>query len=66
MAPYGLRIQLIHHYNVSIALKAAELQGRRAGIRFLRKLQEMLFLEKQNISNFEVLVDMCQEPRVRC
>ncbi|WP_442599191.1 ClpXP adapter SpxH family protein [Neobacillus sp. D3-1R] len=39
----------------SVAIKAAELQGRRAGIRFLRKLQEVLFLDKQNISNFEVL-----------
>jgi predicted DsbA family dithiol-disulfide isomerase len=44
-------------HNVSIALKAAELQGRRAGIRFLRKLQELLFLEKQNISNFDVLME---------
>ncbi|WP_342434081.1 ClpXP adapter SpxH family protein [Neobacillus sp. FSL H8-0543] len=44
-------------HNVSIALKAAELQGRRAGIRFLRKLQELLFLDKQNISNLNVLVD---------
>jgi predicted DsbA family dithiol-disulfide isomerase len=44
-------------YNASIALKAAELQGRRAGIRFLRKLQEVLFLEKQNISSMEVLMD---------
>ncbi|WP_066084462.1 ClpXP adapter SpxH family protein [Neobacillus novalis] len=42
---------------VSIALKAAELQGRRAGLRFLRRIQEMLFLEKQNISNLEVLKD---------
>lgn len=39
----------------SIAIKAAELQGRRAGIRFLRKLQEVLFLEKQNVSSFNVL-----------
>ncbi len=42
-------------YLASIAIKAAELQGRKAGIRFLRKLQEMIFLEKQNISTFEVL-----------
>lgn len=42
-------------YIASIAIKAAELQGRRSGIRFLRKLQEMLFLEKQNISDFDIL-----------
>jgi predicted DsbA family dithiol-disulfide isomerase len=42
-------------YVASIAIKAAELQGRRAGIRFLRKLQEKLFINKQNISHFEVL-----------
>ena len=41
----------------SIALKAAELQGRRAGIRFLRKLQEVMFLDKQNVSNIDVLLD---------
>jgi predicted DsbA family dithiol-disulfide isomerase len=41
----------------SIALKAAELQGRRAGIRFLRKLQEQMFLDKQNVSSMEVLMD---------
>ncbi|WP_071459159.1 ClpXP adapter SpxH family protein [Bacillus massilinigeriensis] len=42
-------------YLASIAIKSAELQGRRKGHRFLRRLQEVLFLEKQNISNFEVL-----------
>lgn len=43
-----------------IAIKAAELQGRRAGIRFLRRLQEMLFIEKQDVSTLEVLTD-CAE-----
>jgi predicted DsbA family dithiol-disulfide isomerase len=47
-------------YIASIAIKAAELQGRRHGIRFLRKLQEVLFLEKQNISNLEVLKECAQ------
>lgn len=42
-------------YLASIAIKAAELQGKKKGIRFLRNLQEVLFLEKQNVSNFEVL-----------
>lgn len=42
-------------YIASVAIKAAELQGRRAGIRFLRKVQEKLFIDKQNISNYEVL-----------
>ncbi|WP_044748669.1 ClpXP adapter SpxH family protein [Bacillus alveayuensis] len=44
-------------YAASIAIKAAELQGRRAGIRFLRKLQEILFLEKQDISHPSILIE---------
>ncbi|WP_409276233.1 ClpXP adapter SpxH family protein [Neobacillus sp. SCS-31] len=48
---------VISPYIASIAVKAAELQGRKRGTRFLRRLQEVLFLEKQNISNFEVLKD---------
>lgn len=42
-------------YHVSLALKAAELQGRKAGIRFLRRIREGLFLEKRNISDFDEL-----------
>lgn len=44
-------------YLTSTAIKAAELQGKRFGIRFLRKIQEMLFLEKQDVSNLDVLID---------
>nr|WP_295972568.1 ClpXP adapter SpxH family protein [uncultured Bacillus sp.] len=47
-------------YLTFIAIKAAELQGRKAGIRFLRQIQKMLFLEKQNISQMEVLIS-CAE-----
>ncbi|MGM0902433.1 MAG: ClpXP adapter SpxH family protein [Bacillota bacterium] len=47
-------------YLASVAVKAAELQGRRKGIQFLRRLQEVLFLEKQNISNFSVLKECAQ------
>lgn len=47
-------------YVASIAVKAAELQGKHAGVRFLRKLREVLFLQKQNITKETVLID-CAE-----
>lgn len=47
-------------YLASIAVKAAEMQGKAAGNRFLRKLREMLFLEKRNINDHDVMLQ-CAE-----
>lgn len=44
-------------WQASIAIKAAELQGKKAGRVFLRKVQEYLFLGKQNISDKDVLIN---------
>ena len=45
---------------VSLAIKAAELQGQRAGTRYLRKVREYLFLSKKNISEIENLVKIAE------
>ncbi|MFD1735333.1 ClpXP adapter SpxH family protein [Bacillus salitolerans] len=41
----------------SIAIKAAEFQGRRVGLKYLRELQEQLFLHKKDISDESNLID---------
>ena len=51
-------------YLASIALKAAELQGHRRGLRFLRKLQEQLFLKKSNVSDLQVLVECAKSAKL--
>ncbi|MEC2055046.1 ClpXP adapter SpxH family protein [Peribacillus psychrosaccharolyticus] len=48
-------------FAASIAIKAAELQGKRLATRFLRKLQEFLFVNKQDISNIDVLTECARQ-----
>ncbi|WP_407271037.1 ClpXP adapter SpxH family protein [Radiobacillus sp. PE A8.2] len=45
----------------SIAIKAAELQGKKAGRKFLRKVQEYAFLKKSDISVQDVLIECARD-----
>lgn len=47
-------------FAASIAIKASELQGKQIGMKYLRKLRELMFLAKQNIAKEEVLLE-CAE-----
>ncbi|MFD1068195.1 ClpXP adapter SpxH family protein [Oceanobacillus locisalsi] len=40
----------------ALAIKAAELQGKKASKQFIRKIQETLFFDKQNICNEDILL----------
>lgn len=44
----------------SIAIKAAEFQGKRAGFRFISKLFEYSYLKSRNVTSFTVLVEIAE------
>lgn len=48
----------------ALAIKAAELQGKKAGRIFLRKVQESLFLKEQDISDKAVLINCAYEAKL--
>ena len=51
-------------YNACIAIKAAELQGRKRGTQYLRKLREFYFLKKKDISNMSVLLECARKANI--
>ncbi|MGM8214651.1 ClpXP adapter SpxH family protein [Bacillaceae bacterium W0354] len=51
-------------WDATLAIKAAELQGQRKGAKFVRKLQEYLFLGKQNISDIDILIKIAKEVKM--
>ncbi|MBM7717357.1 ClpXP adapter SpxH family protein [Siminovitchia sp. FSL H7-0308] len=50
----------------AISIKAAELQGKRAGIRYLRRLQELLFMEQEDITDLYVLEQCADHVGLDC
>ncbi|KOF11459.1 dithiol-disulfide isomerase [Planococcus glaciei] len=52
---------LSHPVLASVAVKAAELQGKRAGNRFLHKLQEYLLLQTKDVSSYAILLEIAEE-----
>lgn len=48
-------------YPPSIAFKAAQMQDEEKALRFLRRIREMVFLEKKNITKWEHLADAAQQ-----
>ena len=48
----------------SVAVKAAELQGKRAGVRFLQELQEKVFLDTKNVATYHVLMEIAEKAKI--
>ncbi|WAA13072.1 ClpXP adapter SpxH family protein [Fervidibacillus halotolerans] len=57
----GEETHLPQHYLASIAIKAAELQGRKAGVLYLRKLHEFIYLKNENIHELKTLIQCAKE-----
>lgn len=57
----SLACEKTHPTFPSIAVKAAEFQGKRAGFRFLCKMLEYSFLKSRNVTSFSVLVEIAKK-----
>lgn len=58
---FWLKHSIQSPWSVPLAIKAAELQGKRAGKSFLRQIQEHLFVDMKNVSKDDVLIDCAKD-----
>lgn len=56
----GAELDITHPALPFIAIKAAELQGKRAGFRYLNKVQEVTALKTHNINSHAALIEIAQ------
>jgi predicted DsbA family dithiol-disulfide isomerase len=57
----GIELDINHPVLPSIAIKAAELQGKRAGARYLSKLQEYVLLNHQDVNSYATLLKIAED-----
>ncbi|KGR80556.1 DsbA family protein [Ureibacillus manganicus] len=57
----GAELDISHPVLPSIAIKAAELQGKRAALRFIQKLQEHIILQTKDVQLYSTLIDIAIE-----
>lgn len=60
-ASSGAEVDITHPVLPSIAIKAAELQGKRAGSRYLRKVQHYAALKTKNVNSHATLLQIAEE-----
>lgn len=57
----GVELDISHPVLPSIAIKAAELQGKRAAFRYMQKLQEHAILQTKNVHSYSSLIEVANE-----
>lgn len=60
----GQEVDVKHPVLPSVAVKAAELQGKRSGLRFLTKLQEQHVLQQKNVQSYAALLEIAEESQL--
>lgn len=60
----GAELDITHPALPSIAIKAAELQGKKAATRYLLKLQEHALLKTKNVTSYSALIEIAKESNI--